>query len=421
MPNAQPTPSPNGTPPDRHVLPLATEAVHAGEARFRSHHSLTVPITQTAVYTFESCAALEEFFEERMFWEVIEREEYGRYGNPTLRAAEAKLAALEGGQDAILVGSGMSAVAMTLLILLQAGDHLVLSGDCYRSTLELCTQFLPKRGIDCTVVPFDEMASDYGALEAAIQPNTRLIFTESPTNPFLRCVDFAQFVDIAQRHKLLTAIDATFATPVNLRPLEHGVDIVIQSVTKYLAGHNDLLAGAIIGSFDVTTRLRQAHSLFGSIVDPHQAYLILRGVKTLALRMQQHNANGEAVARFLSEHQAVRQVWYPALKNHPDHKVATRTMHGFGGVVSFELHGEGKEAKQRAHRFIDALQIPSIGPSLGGVESMVSPLAVMGYHDLAPAQRESLGIKDELVRLCCGIEDTEELVADVAQALEQAG
>ena len=363
MPNAQPTPSPNGTPPDRDALPLATEAVHAGEARFRSHHSLTVPITQTAVYTFESCAALEEFFEERMFWEVIEREEYGRYGNPTLRAAEAKLAALEGGQDAILVGSGMSAVAMTLLILLQAGDHLVLSGDCYRSTLELCTQFLPKRGIDCTVVPFDDMAQDYGALEAAIQPNTKLIFTESPTNPFLRCVDLAQFVEIAKRHKLLTAIDATFATPVNLRPLDHGVDIVIQSVTKYLAGHNDLLAGAIIGSFDMTTRLRQAHSLFGSIVDPHQAYLILRGAKTLALRMQQHNANGEAVARFLHGKPGVRRVWYPSLANHPDHEIAMRTMRGFGGVVSFELAGRARQRSSAPIALSTRCKFPRLGPA----------------------------------------------------------
>lgn len=398
---------------------IGTQAVHAGETRFRSHHSLTVPVVHTSVYTFDSCAALESFFDERMFWDEIEREEYGRYGNPTVRAVEAKLAMLEGGDDAILVSSGMSAVAMALLILLKAGDHLLLTGDCYRSTLDLCTNFLPQRGIECTVVPF----GDYDALDAAVQPNTRLIFSESPTNPFMRCLDFERLVAIARRHGLRTAVDTTFATPVNLRPLEHGVDLVIQSVTKYLAGHNDLLAGALIGSFDLTTPLRQAHSLFGALVDANTAYLILRGLKTLGLRMARHNTNGHAVAHLLENHPAVRRVWHPSLTSHPEHELACRTMSGFGGVVSFEIAGEGEAgeagdgAKARAHRFIDALTIPTIGPSLGGVESLVSPLAIMGYHDLAPDERLSLGIRDELVRLCCGIEETVDLLADVERAL----
>lgn len=387
----------------------STEAVHAGERRFRSHNSLTVPIVQTAVYTFDTTADLVAFTEERMFWDEPEREEYGRYGNPTVRAAEAKLAALEHAQDAILLGSGMAAVTGTLLVLLSAGQHFILTDNCYHSTLEFAQGFLPRLGITHTVVPCGDLA----ALEAAIRPETRLIFSESPTNPFMRCTDYGQLAEVARRHNLLTAIDATFATPYNVRPLEHGIDLVIHSLTKYLSGHNDLMAGAVAGRYDLTTPLRQTQGLLGSIIAPHTAYLILRGMKTLALRMERQNASGLAVARYLEQHPKVRKVWYPGLESHPDHAVAVATMRGFGGVVSFEIDGDAT----RAHRFIDALKIPTIGPSLGGVETMVSPLAVMGYANVPPEERDLLGIRDELVRLCLGIEETDELIADLDQAL----
>ena len=389
----------------------STACVHAGEARFRAHKSLTVPIVQTSVYTFDSCEDLVMFTEERMFWEEPEREEYGRYGNPTVRAAEAKIAALEGAQEAMLVSSGMAAVTSTLLLLLQAGDHLILTDECYHSTLNFAQQFLPRYGVEVTLVSH----GDYDALEAAIQPNTAVIFSESPTNPFNHCIDLDRLVAVATAHKIKTVIDTTFATPLNLRPLDHGIDLVIQSVTKYLAGHNDLMAGAVAGSYDLLTPLRQAQGLLGSVVDPHTAYLILRGMKTLALRVERHNANALAVARFLEQQPQVRKVWYPGLESHRDHALASRTMQGFGGVVSFEIEGDAA----RAYRFIDALEIATIGPSLGGVETMVSPLAVMGYANLPPDERAELGIRDELVRLCVGIENTEDLLADVAQALEQ--
>lgn len=390
-------------------LPNTTQTVHAGERRFRAHHSLTVPIVQTAVYTFDKTADLVNYFEERMFWDEVEREEYGRYGNPTIRAVEAKLAALEGGDDAVLLSSGMAAVTNTLLLLLKQGDHLLLTDDCYHQTRDFCQHFLPRLGIDSTIVP----CGDCDALERAIQPNTRLIYTESPTNPFMRCVDYETLVGIAKRHDLITAVDATFATPVNCRPLAFGIDIVIHSLTKYLGGHNDLMAGAVVGSFMQMTRLRQAQGMLGSIADPHGAYLMLRGIKTLGLRVAQQNKSGLAVARFLEDHPKVRRVWYPGLESHPDHALAQATMQGFGGVVSFEIDGDGA----LAHRFIDALKIPHIGPSLGGVESMVSPLAVMGYAELPEEERLALGIRDELVRFCIGIEDTDDLLADVAQAL----
>jgi cystathionine gamma-synthase len=388
---------------------LGTTAVHAGERRFRAHHSLTVPIVQTAVYTFQNSQALVDFTEEHMFWEQPEREEYGRYGNPTVRAVEAKIAALEGAEDAVLMSSGMAAVTATLLLMLNPGDHLILTDECYYHTLLFGRNFLPRYGIETTFVKH----GDYAALEAAIRPNTRLIFSESPTNPFNHCIDLARVVELARRHQIKTIIDTTFATPINLNALDYGVDLVIHSVTKYLAGHNDVMAGVVVGSFDLTTRLRQAHNLLGCIVDPHAAYLVLRGIKTLALRVARQNANGVAVAQFLAEQPQIRQVWHPSLECHRDHQLAKRTMRGFGGVVSFEVEG----GAERAYRLIDALTIPTIGPSLGGVESMVSPLALMGYATVPPEERAALGIRDELVRLCLGIEETADLLADLRQAL----
>jgi cystathionine gamma-synthase len=387
----------------------STQAVHAGERRFRAHNSLTVPIVQTSVYTFGTTGALIDYLDERMFWEEAEREEYGRYGNPTIRAVEAKLAALEGAQDAMLVGSGMAAVTSTLMLLLQQGDHLILTNDCYLSTLEFCTKFLSRYGVEATVVP----CGDYAALEAAIRPNTRLIFSESPTNPFMRCLDFTRLVEIARRHKVKTMVDTTFATPINLRALDFGIDIVIHSVTKYLAGHNDVMAGAVIGSYAEITGLRKAQALFGCISDPHTAYLILRGLKTLALRVARQNANGLAVARFLEDHPKIRRVWYPGLESHPDHAIAQATLRGCGGVVSFEVEGDAT----RGYALLDALKIPTIGPSLGGVESLISPLALMGFAQVPPETRLEMGIRDELIRFCIGIEDTDDLIEDLRQAL----
>ncbi len=394
--------------PEASTRPL-TVAVHAGEARYTAFHSLTVPIVQTATYTFEDTAALVDFLEARMFWDVPEREEYGRYGNPTVHAVEAKLAALDGGEDALLMGSGMAAITGTLLVLLSQGDHFIITEDCYRRTRGFCQSFLARYGIQCTVVP----PGDYGAMEAAIRPNTRLLFSESPTNPFLRCLDYPRLVEMARAHGLRTVVDATFATPINCRPLEFGVDLVVHSVSKYLAGHNDVLAGCVVGRYELTTALRQVQGILGMVADPHAAYLVLRGLKTLGLRVAQHNRNGLEVARFLEAHPKVRRVWYPGLESHPDHAVAARTMSGFGGVVSFEVAGDGDAAR----RFVDACRIPVIAPSLGGVESLIEQPAIISYYDVDPEERLRLGIRDELVRLSLGVEDTEDLLADLDQAL----
>lgn len=392
---------------------FCTRAVHAGEPRHNPYGSVTTPIVQAATYAFPNTDALERFMEERMFWEAPEHQEYGRYGNPTVRAVEAKLAALDEGEDAVLLSAGMAAITLSLLILLHPGDHLVLTADAYRRTRIFCNTFLRRWGVEVTVVP----PADYEAMAAAIRPQTRYILSETPTNPFLRVLDLERLVELAQARGVRTIIDSTFATPYNLRPLAYGVDLVIHSVTKYLAGHNDLLAGVIVGRNGLTVPLREAQAMFGAVVDPSAAYLVLRGLKTLGLRIQHQNQSALAIARFLEAHPRVRRVWYPGLPSHPDHAVAARQMRGFGGVVSFEIDGGEGETR----RFIDALRIPRIAPSLGGVESLVEQPAIMSYYEMDPEARRALGISDQLVRLSVGVEDTDDLLADLDQALQKVG
>ena len=271
--------------------------------------------------------------------------------------------------------------------------------------------FLTRYGIEVTITP----AGDLDAVEAAIRPTTRLIFSESPTNPFMRCLDLARLAEIGRRRRVRTAIDSTFATPLNLKPLDYGIDLVIHSVTKYLAGHNDLLAGVVIGKDGLTVPLRQMQGVLGSVVDPQAAFLVGRGLKTLGLRVERQNANGLAVARFLENHPGVRRVWYPGLPSHPEHLIATAQMRGFGGVVTFEIDGDSAATS----RFVDALRLPYIGPSLGGVESLVEQVALVSYFDADPEKLDALGISPSLVRLSCGIEDTADLIADLRQALER--
>lgn len=389
----------------------STEAVHAGRADEYPYHALNAPVVQTATYTFKDTADLCAFQEARMWGEARDRTEYGRYGNPTVAACEAKLAALDHGEDAVLFGSGMNAVTTVLLAMLSAGAHLVIGDDCYRRTRQFCKTYLKKFGIETTVVPM----GDFAALEAAIRPNTRLIVSESPTNPYLRVVDLVRLVEVAKRHGVKTLIDSTFASPVNQCPLDFGVDLVLHSATKYLGGHNDLLAGVVIGKAGLIDSLRQALGVLGGVADPHTAALLLRGLKTLALRVERQNRNAQAVAEFLEAHPRVRRVWYPGLASHPDHAVARTQMLGYGGVVSFEIDGSLEETS----RFIDATELAIIAPSLGGVETLIEQPALMSYYELSTEERLEVGIKDNLVRLACGVEDSEDLIADLAQALER--
>jgi cystathionine gamma-synthase len=383
---------------------FSTKAVHAGEAREKAGNAVTTPIFQTSTYTFRDSHELIDYMEGH-----VEREEYGRYGNPTQRVVERKLAALDGGEAALLFSTGMCAITTTLLAMLGRGGHLVLTEEGYRRTRQFCRTLLQRLGIDYTFVE----TGNYEALEAAIRPTTRLIFSESPTNPHLRVMDLERLVDIGRQHNVKIAIDSTFATPYNQRPLDFGIDLVFHSATKYLGGHNDLMAGVVVGSCGLVDAIRDMQAMLGGITDPHTSYLLMRGMKTLGIRMRQQNDNGMVVARFLEGHPRVRRVYYPGLSSHPDYKVACEQMQGFGGVVSFEIDGDMKMTSA----FIDRLHIPYIAPSLGGVETLIEQPALMSYYEMTPEDRAAIGIADELVRLSLGVEDADDLIADLHQAL----
>ncbi len=400
------------TPDKRTFKAFCTKAVHAGEAKRKPFGSLTMPIVQTSTYHFENTKALVKHMRRKEQELEPLRGEYGRYGNPTQEVVEHKLAALEGGERALVMASGMAAITCMLLTFLDSGDHFILTEDCYRKTRQLSLDIMQgKLGIGCTLVPL----GDYDALEAAITPRTRLVLTESPTNPYLRVADLPRLADISRRKRILTIVDATFGTPYNSRPLDYGMDLVTHSATKYLGGHNDLLAGVIVGRAEHLSTLREVHNMLGAVSGPQTMYLLLRGLKTLSLRMRRHNENGQRVAEFLEGHPAVRRVWYPGLSSHPDYEVAQRMMSGFGGVVSFELEAD----LEGTGRFIDALQIPYMGPSLGGVESIVEQPALMSHFTLDEEERAALGIRGELVRYALGIEDPDDLIADLDQALRR--
>ena len=384
----------------------STQAIHAGEARQKLGDAVTDPIFCTSTYTFSDLDAAREFYVNQ-----TPREEYGRYGNPTEKVVERKLAALEGGEAALLYGTGMSALAGLMLAVLRAGDEVVFFDQAYRRTREFCTDFLSKFGVVTRLVP----VCDYDGLEAAITPQTRLLFSECPTNPHLSVVDLERIAEIGRRHAIATAIDSTLASPLNLRPLAFGIDFVTHSCTKYLAGHNDLLAGAVIGAAAKIEPLRKLRGLLGTICGPHETYLLLRGLKTLELRMQRHNENGQRVAEFLAGHPRIAHVYYPGLASHPQHALARRMMAGFGGVVTFLVRDA--DAAQTA-AVVNQMRIPRIGPSLGGAESLVDYPLIMSFNDLSPDQRRGWGIPDNMIRLACGLENPDDLIADLRQALQ---
>lgn len=389
----------------KHDSAFPTRAVHAGEEREHPYGSLTHPIAQTATYTFANTAQLVAYMEGR-----IEREEYGRYGNPSVRAVELKVAELEGVEDAVAFSSGMAAVTTSILALVKEGSHVVLFADCYRRTRQFVTGFLAKFGVTHTLVA----PGDLDALEGVIQDNTRLVISEMPTNPYQTCLDLDRLSAICKKTRAKSMIDATFATPINLRPAEHGIDLVVHSATKYLAGHNDVLAGVVAGNSGLVGLVRELRHVFGAVLDPHAAYLVGRGMKTLGIRVAQQNRTAQALAEMVEQHPKVKQVWYPGLPSHPHHAIAKKLMTGFGGVVTFEIDGD----LEMTGRFIDSLKIPRIGPSLGGVESLVEQPALMSYFELTTEEREAVGIKNSLVRYAVGIEDTDDICNDVRRGLD---
>ena len=357
----------------------STQAVHGGERDHQATAAVTTPIYQTSTFWFRDSAELRDYAEGKLV-----REEYGRYGNPTWKAVERKLCDLEGGEETVLFASGMCAAPTTFLALLPRDSHLIVTSDCYRRTRQFIRQYLTKLGVETTVIE----PADVKKFEDAIQDDTAIFFTESPTNPYLRVIDVPETVRVAREHGVKVVIDSTFASPVNHRALEDGADLVIHSATKYLGGHNDILAGAAIGSKEIISPIREAVGVLGGITDANSAFLLLRGLKTLGLRMERHNQNAQRIAEWLEEHPRIARVWYPGLESHPDHAVASRLMSGFGGVVTFEVDTD----LDGAIRFVDANRIPYIAPSLGGVEALIEMPVLMSFWDLPREDRLALGI-----------------------------
>ena len=386
----------------------STLAVHGLERRRKAHNAVSTPIVQTSNFSFGSMAEVVEFMKAKGQGRIIREQEYGRYGNPTQAEAERKLAAIEGAERAILFSTGMSAVILTLLAYMKPGGHIIFTGDCYRQTRDFATNFLGKFGIEHSLV---EPSAD--AIEKAIRPNTNIIFTESPTNPYLRVLDIPAVAKVAKRRGVMTMIDATLATPYNIRPLEMGVDIVIHSATKYLGGHNDLLAGVTLGNHKLLEDLNKLQRMIGATPGPLSCFLLERGLKTFPLRMEHHNRAGLAVARALEKHPKIEKVWYPGLKSHPDYKIAREQMRGFGSVITFLVKGNDRSTR----KFIDSLELFLITPSLGGSESLVTQMATMSFFDYPAEFRKSIGMVDNLVRVALGLEDPEDLIADLYRSL----
>ncbi|HZI89929.1 MAG TPA: PLP-dependent aspartate aminotransferase family protein [Candidatus Polarisedimenticolia bacterium] len=383
----------------------STRSVHAGRVRDPESGAIATPIHLGSTYFARSTHDLVEYLEGRQPANF-----YARYSNPTVDAAERKIADLEGGERALCFGSGMAAISTLLLAQLGAGDQVVATRELYGGTFEFVDRFLPRWGITATFVP----PGDLKALEQAVGPKTRLIYTESPTNPKMSVVDLRGVAEIARRRGVPCAVDNTFASPLNQRPIGLGFDFVVHSATKYLGGHCDLVGGVVVGPRDRMKEVWHHRKLLGGILDPHSAYLLERGIKTLALRMERHNANGLAVARFLVQHPRVRRVYYPGLPEHPGHEIAARQMSGFGGVLAFEVEGD----RAATIRVVDALEVAYLAPSLGGVESLVSQPAMTSHYFLDPGERAAQGISDSLVRVALGIEDAADLIRDLDHALE---
>ena len=382
----------------------STIAVHAGETS-PCRGEATTPIFQTSTFYFPT--------DDPKTWDGKVPEGsyiYTRWGNPTARVAEDKLAALEGAERGLVFSSGMAAITSTILAFVGKGDHIVSVEDVYGGTYSFLRSELPRLGVEVTFVD----ASDIGAIEDAMRPNTKMVYLESPTNPLLKLCDIKSAAEVASSHGARSVIDSTFATPINQRPIELGVDVVVHSCTKYLNGHTDLIAGAVLGKAEDIERISMKRILYGGTLDPIGAFLLIRGLRTLDLRMERHNRNGEAISRFLESHPSVDGVHYPGLPSHPQHALASRQMSGFGGMVSFEVKG-GRAAAEEALR---SFQIVKRATSLGGVDSLASMPLNSSHSALTPEERQRMGIRDQIIRLSLGIEDAEDLIQDLGQALD---
>jgi cystathionine beta-lyase/cystathionine gamma-synthase len=334
---------------------------------------------------------------------------YTRYGNPTHTVAENAIAQLEGTDAALLFSSGMAAITTSFLSLVKAGDHIVAQRDIYGGVIKFLSAWLPNLGIETTFVD----TNDLEQFERAIRPNTKLLHVESPTNPNLRVVDLEKIAAIGRKHGLITTIDSTFATPINCRPAEWGIDLVLHSGTKYFGGHSDLICGVATGRRDLIDQIHSTRTTLGCCMDPHAAFLLLRGIKTLAVRVERQNQSALRIAEFLSAHPKVARVHYPLLKGHPDYAIAKRQLAGAGGVLSFEVDGSGADAC----RVAEGLSLFTLAPSLGGVDSLVTIPVLTSHAMIAPELRKKMGVTEQLIRLSVGVEHVDDLIADLEKSL----
>ncbi len=377
-------------------MKFSTRAIHAGQEPDPSTGALMIPIFQTSTYAQTGMGEHKGY-------------EYARTGNPTRTALEACLASLENGKYGLAFASGLAA-EQAVLSLLSAGDHMVSCDDLYGGTYRIFERILRRYNIETSYAT----ATTVAEYEQAIRPNTRLIWLETPTNPLLQLADIRAIAEIAHKHNVLLVVDNTFSSPYFQQPLDLGADIVLHSTTKYINGHSDVIGGAVItNNDDVYEAIKFHQNAAGGVPGPFDAWLTLRGVKTLALRMRQHEENAFTVAKFLSEHPRVEKVYYPGLASHPDHELAKRQMSGFGGMVSFQFKGTLEDVNQVVKRF----KIFTFAESLGGIESLVCHPASMTHGSIPREIREARGLTDTLLRLSVGIEDAEDLLADLHQAL----
>jgi cystathionine beta-lyase/cystathionine gamma-synthase len=385
----------------KHKFRQETEAVRGGTSLEKKNGPLSMPIYQTS--TFEVTD-----LQEQVRATPTDRF-YTRYGNATNTVPENAIAELEGTDAALLFSSGMAAITTSILALVKAGDHIVAQRDIYGGALKFLSQWLPKLGVETTFVDTNDIAQH----ECAIRPNTKIVYVESPTNPTVRVVDLEKIVALAQKHGLTSLIDSTFATPINCRPAEWGIDVVLHSGTKYFGGHSDIMCGITAGRRDLIEQVHHARTTLGGCMDPHAAFLLLRGIKTLAVRVERQNQSALRIAEFLSRHPKVTRVHYPLLKEHPDYAIAKKQMTGAGGVLSFEVDGSGADAC----RVAEGLNLFTLAPSLGGVDSLVTIPVLTSHYLIDPAVLKKMGVTEQMLRISVGIEHVEDLIADLGKGL----
>ena len=386
---------------NRHSRRPETAAVHGGANLQKKNAPVATPIYQTSTFAVTDN-------EEQQRVTTTDRY-YTRWGNPTNTVAEQAVAAIEGVEAALTFASGMGAITSTILALLKAGDHIVAQRDIYGGVTKFFSQWLPRLGIETTFVD----TNNFEQHTRAIRPNTRMLYLESPTNPSLRVVDMKKAAALAQQHKLISMIDSTFGTPINQHPAEYGIDLVMHSGTKYLSGHADLTCGVVCGRQELMDQLWETRTTLGNCMDPHASWMLIRGLKTLAVRVARQNENAQRIAEFLEQHAKVRRVHYPFLKSHPEHSIARQQMSAGGGMVTFEVEGTGEDAR----RVSEAMRLFTLATSLGGVESLVSIPVLTSHAMISAEQRQQMGVTEQMVRLSVGIESCDDLIADLEQAL----